>query len=307
MPASCVSASGAHISHAIASRMADAMCYSRAAKSLFQPGKAIRGGVPVIFPVVWPQGRPTPTPPRRCTALCAPAIGPSPTSDKAEWWRRFAFALELGSSSDATRNSGPARSLPSAYVVTIGLKRSTWLWKCKTDPAKDAFTFRRSACTYVSHRRRRQQGSDRRAGGPRVPGQNRQNAPQDPGCLKPITITGETDRVYLNSPDPVASSPIHKLGRRLSVIKEVLAKHRPLEPVDRQGQSHGRFRRRRMAGDAVCRDSQRRRECGFTLAAGKTHRMSASISRSTGTTKQWKCRVGIVVRCQCAEFPPSYS
>ena len=74
-----------------------------------------------------------------------------------------------------------------------------------------------------------------------------------PGPFRP---SAETDRVFPGAPGPCrVTDPV--LGRRVDVEKQNSRNHRGVEPVERQGRSHGRPRRGPVAVDAVRGSRQR--------------------------------------------------
>jgi len=178
------------------------------AHSQFAPGKAIRGGVPVIFPWFGPHPTRADLPAHgfaRTLPWHLATILP-PTAEGA------GLTLTLHSS-DETRGLWP-HDFALHYTVLVGRTLDLSLEVHNTGDAP--FTFEEALHTYLSVRDVRQisvEGLDGREYLDKV----------DEGRRKtqsgPITITGETDRVYLNTPDTVTVDDADA-RRRIVVSKE---------------------------------------------------------------------------------------
>ena len=84
-----------------------------------------------------------------------------------------------------------------------------------------------------------------------------------------MTITGETDRMYLDTAGPVAVDD-PALGRRLVVSKERQPHHGGVEPLDRPGAGHARTWGTTSTGLMVCVETANAlQEYSVTPGAGR--------------------------------------
>jgi glucose-6-phosphate 1-epimerase len=178
------------------------------AHSHFAPGTAIRGGVPIIFPWFGPHPTRTDLPahgfartlPWHLATVLPPSGGGAGVT----------LTLE---SSDETRRLWP-HDFALRYTVLVGRTLDLSLEVHNTGDAP--FTFEEALHTYLSVadvRQVRVEGLDGRDYLDKVDGGRRKTQ------SGPITLTGETDRVYLNTPDTVT---VHDPAacRRIVVSKE---------------------------------------------------------------------------------------
>ncbi|WP_157157511.1 D-hexose-6-phosphate mutarotase [Diaminobutyricimonas sp. LJ205] len=176
--------------------------------SRFRAGSAIRGGVPICFPWFGPHG----------TDASAPAHGFARTTD----WEFFGadesddavtVTLRL-TDTDETRASAWPHRFEAFYTVRVGEQLDLSLTVANRDDV--AFRYEQALHTYLTVgdvRDIRIRGLedipylDKVLGGPSLPGQ-----------AGPLTITGETDRIYLGPAEPtVVEDPA--LGRSITVTK----------------------------------------------------------------------------------------
>ena len=168
--------------------------------SSFEPGKPIRGGVPVIFPWFGPH----PTDPTK------PAHGWARTS---VWTLRDVSAEEEDGVS-LTLSLGPVNGAALTYRVHAGPVLAMELQV--SNEGDTPLAFEAALHTYLAVADVLQadvEGLDGRQYLDKVDGMKRKTQ------SGPVTITGETDRVYLNTADTVT---VHDraAGRRLIVSKE---------------------------------------------------------------------------------------
>jgi glucose-6-phosphate 1-epimerase len=166
------------------------------AHSHYQPGKAIRGGVPIVFP--W--------------------FGPHPTDPKqpAHGWARTSVwdldhAAVDGTGTAAVTLSLAVEPFALRYTVRAGATLDMELEVHNTGRA--TVPFEEALHTYLSVADVRQvgiEGLDGRDYLDKVDGGRRKTQ------RGPITVTSETDRVYLDTPDTVT---VHDAGRRIVVSK----------------------------------------------------------------------------------------
>lgn len=250
------------------------------AKSLFQPGKAIRGGVPVIFP--WFGGK--------AGDPAAPAHGLARTTEwnladvRQSSEGPVVLTLEL-TSTPQMRKLWP-HEFSLRYLVTVGATLDLALEVRNTSGS--AFTFEEALHTYLTVgdvRKVKIEGLAGREFLDKTDGQRRKT--QAPGAME---ITGETDRVYLNTADVVTVTD-PQLGRRLSVEKQGSQATVVWNPWIAKAKAMADFGDEEWPG-MLCIETANAAENAISLAAGQTHRMSASISSKAGATKQWEMSGG---------------
>lgn len=188
---------GAHVTHYQPAGATPLLFLSKS--SYFHPGKPIRGGVPVVFPWFGPH----PSDPT------APAHG---------WARTSAWDLR-DVRRDADGTVAITLSLVRAgftltYNVHVGPRLDLQLTVRNESPTPA--TFEEALHTYLAvgdARRVRVEGLDGRTYLDKMEGSRRKTQ------AGAITLAGETDRVYVDTPDTVT---VHDLaaGRRVVVSKE---------------------------------------------------------------------------------------
>jgi glucose-6-phosphate 1-epimerase len=188
---------GAHLTHYQPAGSAPVLFTS--AHSLYQPGKAIRGGVPIVFP--W--------------------FGPHPTdaNQPAHGWARTSEWTLDDVRVDASGIATASLSLvvnPYSLGFTVRAGASLEMELDVHNTGDAATRFEEALHTYLAVadvRQVRVEGLDGRDYLDKVDAGRRRTQ------SGPITVTGETDRVYLNTPDTVT---IHDTtaGRWIAVSKE---------------------------------------------------------------------------------------
>jgi glucose-6-phosphate 1-epimerase len=167
-------------------------------QSVFDPRKAIRGGVPIC----WPWFGPHPTDPDQ------PQHGPARISE----WSIHHAALLPGGETLVTLGL-TLRGATLRYSVTVGESLTTRLVTTNDSPAP--LTITEALHTYLAVGDVRQVGIEGLAGVEyierNVPGRSRQTDPV-------LRIERETDRQYLNTPSPLTLTD-PSLGRRIVVTK----------------------------------------------------------------------------------------
>ena len=177
-------------------------------QSRFEPGKAIRGGIPICFPWFGPlEGHPN-----------APAHGFARTA----LWALAAAAADPDGGVTLTltlaRDEDPASDWPHAfaatYVVTVGPASLTTALTVR-HIGGEPFLYEAALHTYLHV------GDARRAtvhGLENTPWRDKVLARQMPGVDGPIAFTAETDRVYFDTTAPVTVID-PTLNRKLTVHK----------------------------------------------------------------------------------------
>ena len=106
------------------------------------------------------------------------------------------------------------------------------------------------------------------------------SARRKPQTAALVTITAETDSIYLDTPEQCRIED-RGWGRRIVIEKDGAAVERGVESLGRKGSRHGRPRRPRLARHGLRRDREYRRQRG-RLAADGQHEMSTAISVNAG-------------------------
>ena len=253
---------GAHVTH-YQPRGASPVLFTSAA-SHFAPGKPIRGGVPVIFPWFGPHADRTDL----------PAHGFART---AEWTVRDAgvdgsrctWVLLSLRSSDETRRVWP-HDFELNYRVRVGDALDLTLEVRNT--SDHAFTFEEALHTYLAVgdvRQVRVEGLDGREYIDKVDGMKRKRQ------SGPIHITGETDRVYLSTPDTVT---VHDpaAGRRIVVEKTGSATTVVWNPWVEKAKAMPDFGDDEWPG-MLCVETANAAENAVTVPPHKSHSMRATV------------------------------
>jgi glucose-6-phosphate 1-epimerase len=244
---------GAHVTHYQPRGFPPVLFMSAASR--FEPGQPIRGGVPVIFPWFGPH----PTDP------AAPAHG---------WARTSAWALENVAANDGGVEvvlSLRKNDFDVTYAVTIG--RELRMELSVRNTAASARRFEEALHTYLSVSDVRQVNVEGLAGREyvdKVDGMKRKTQSGN------VAITGETDRVYLSTPDPVT---VHDpaAGRSLVISRHGSASTVVWNPWVEKAKKMPDF------GDdewprMLCVETANVADNAVTLAPGAEHRMRAVIS-----------------------------
>jgi len=235
-------------------------------RSAFEKGKAIRGGIPLCFPWFGPPVAPQ-TGPQHGFArsvewtLAAVRNGPGKSSTS------LVFELE---SDDATRAIWPF-DFHATYTVTFGTALGLSL--DVTNTGKQPFTFSEALHTYFAVgdvRLVRIEGLDGVEYVSKIEGDVRIKQPSGA-----ISLVGETDRVYLNSPNTVRMID-PTLGRVLINSKHdsnttVVWNPWEAKSVAQTGLASGEWLK------MLCVESANSHENSVTLAPGQKHAMHASV------------------------------
>lgn len=253
---------GAHVTHFQPRGQKPVLFTS--AKSHFAAGKAIRGGVPMIFPWFGPKADDAKAPQHGFVRSVPWTLaGVSQAGDAV------AVKLTFGPS-DATRQVWP-HEFELAYTVTVGRTLELALEVKNTGPTP--FTFDEALHTYLAVadvRRATIDGLGGREFIDKVDAARRKTQP--PG---PFEIEGETDRVYLNTPDPVVvADPAG--GRRLTVAKSGSNATVVWNPWVAKAKALADFGDDEWPG-MVCVETVNAADNAVTLPPGQTHVMRATI------------------------------
>lgn len=239
-------------------------------RALYAPGKAIRGGVPVIFPWFGPHATDG-AKPMHGFARSRPwrliTSGPGPDG---------AAIVELGlGDDDATRALWPS-AFGLRYRIAIGEALVMELTTINTSPAP--FAFEAALHTYLAVGdvgRIGVAGLEHTTYIDKVDAMTRKR--HGAGALR---LTGETDRVFLNTTARcVVSDPV--LGRRLIVDKSGSATTVVWNPWASKGAAIADLEPqgwRRM----VCVETANAADDAITLAPGARHAISATIRVEAG-------------------------
>ena len=252
---------GAHVTHYQPTGAAPVLFTSE--RSLFTPGKPIRGGVPLVFP--WFGPHPTDaTQPAHGWARTSAWELQSVTRDSAD---HVTVILSLGVGELSLR---PIDGFTLIYTVRVGPELVMLLDVQNT--LKTAATFEAAFHTYLAVsdvRQVRIDGLDGRSYLDKVDAGRRKTQ------SGPITITGETDRVYVDSRDVVTVND-PGAGRTIVVEKEGSATTVLWNPWVEKARRMSDF------GDdewpkMLCIETANAADNAVTLAAGARHTMRAKV------------------------------
>jgi D-hexose-6-phosphate mutarotase len=255
---------GAHVTHYKPQGQKPVLFMS--AESLFDPAKAIRGGVPVIFPWFG----------MNANDPKAPQHGFARTT---EWPIRdiratngHGVAITLGlASSDATRKVWP-HDFESTFTVSVG-KALEMTMEVVNKSTREIF-FEEALHTYLAVGDIKRTKIDGLAGRTFIDKvDNKARKTQPAGAF---TLTGETDRVYLNTPDTVTVDDAAN-GRRLTVSKTGSASTVVWNPWIDKAKAMADF------GDEewpymLCIETANAADNVQSLAPGARHVMTASVT-----------------------------
>jgi glucose-6-phosphate 1-epimerase len=245
---------GAHVTHYQPRGQAPVLFTS--ARSRFARGEPIRGGVPVIFPWFGPH----PTDPK------APAHGFARTTE----WSLGDVTQDNDTVTVTLAMGSPKSSVRLRYAVTIGADLDLSLTVENLDAR--ALQFQEALHTYLAVSDVRQvsiSGLSGREYVDKVDGMKRKT---QPGRL---TITGEIDRIYLDTPDTVTVDD-PQMNRRIFVSKEGSASTVVWNPWVEKTKRMADF------GDdewprMLCVETANVAENAVTLAPGASHVMRAAV------------------------------
>jgi glucose-6-phosphate 1-epimerase len=251
------------------------------AHSWFEPGKPIRGGVPIVFPWFGP----------RASDPSAPAHG---FARLAEWHMESATQAADGSVTlvlglDAAKATNPA--WPHAYELRyrVGVGGTLGLFLEVRNTSDGAITFEEALHTYLAVSDVRRVSIAGLAGADyldKTDGMRRKTQGPDP-----IRITGETDRVYLNTQTTcVVDDPAG--GRRLVVNKQGSDVTVVWDPWVAKAQAMPDF------GDdewpqMLCIETCNAADHAVTLPPGHRHEMRATIRSEPRYGGDPRCRAHV--------------
>jgi glucose-6-phosphate 1-epimerase len=240
-------------------------------RSLFADGKAIRGGVPVIFPWFGPH----PTDPKIAAhGLVRARAWQLATADKKP---DGSVAVRLTFSSDIRTRAVWPHEFELTYTVTVG--RTLGLELAVQNTGDAPFQFEEALHTYLTLADVRQAKVDGLAGRTYI--DKTDKAARKVQTESPFGITGETDRVYLDTPDTVtvadpAGSTADGRPRVLAVTKQNSAVTVVWNPWVAKAAALSDFGDDEWPG-MICVETANAADSAVTLAAGQTHRMTAGI------------------------------
>ncbi len=254
---------GAHVTHYQPANQKPLLFVSR--QSMFEAAKPIRGGVPICFPWFGPRMQP----PHGFARLSEWAVESTAKADDGS------VRISLAFGSDATTKAAWPHDFKAKYTVTVGAELRLALEVFNT--GSEAFTFEEAMHTYLSVADVRQASIEGLEGMEYV---NRLPAPhkQLQGA-EAIRITGETDRIYLNTR---ATTVVHDpVGRRnISVAKDQSLTTVVWNPWIEKAKAFTDF-----ADDEwplmVCVETCNVGDYAVALGAGKSHTMAAVIQSKT--------------------------
>lgn len=240
-------------------------------RAVYAPGKAIRGGVPIIFPWFGPHAT-DPTKPMHGFARSRPwrLAGSGPGADGA-------VVVEFALDDDAATRAVWPSPFALRYRVTVGEKLTMEL--ATTNSGGAPFRFEAALHTYLAVgdvERLALTGLEDTAYIDKVDAMTRKRHGADP-----LRLSGETDRVFLGTTARcVVSDPV--LGRRLAVDKMGSATTVVWNPWSSKAPGIADLEPdgwRRM----VCVESANAAEDAVTLAPGARHVLSATIGVEAGS------------------------
>lgn len=197
---------GAHLTHFAPQGHKPVLFMSKS--SLFDPAKPIRGGVPVIFPWFGPNSADPKAPQHGFARTATWTIRDVRVGMDAV----ATVSLSLGASELSRRYW--QHDFNATYTVSVGKQLDMSLEVVNTSPAE--LTFEQALHTYLAVGDIRRTTIDGLAGRQFIDKADKgQRKTQSPG---PFSITGETDRVYVDTPDTVTVND-HANSRRLIVSK----------------------------------------------------------------------------------------
>lgn len=255
---------GAHVTHFQPAGERPVLFMS--GSSFYAPGKPIRGGVPVIFPWFGPRAGFPEAPAHGFARVLPWQVERLTQADSGE----VTLVLRLNSD-DRTLAEWP-HDFTLRYTITVGTSLKMVLSVENRSP--ESITFEEALHTYLAVEDVREACITGLAGTDyldKVDGFRRKTQGSDP-----IRITGETDRVYLNTETTcVAEDP--KAPRRLRVEKKGSATTVVWNPWIAKAAALPDF------GDnewpqMLCIETTNAAENAVTLAPGGTHEMCAVIT-----------------------------
>lgn len=236
------------------------------AESLFDPAKAIRGGVPLIFPWFGPSATNPKAPQHgfaRTTSWTIRDVQPG--RDGAT-----AVSLALGST-DGSRAHWP-HDFEATFTVTVGAALDMVLDVVNTGPGE--LGFEEALHTYLAVGDIRRTTIDGLAGRTFVDKVDKAQRKTQPAGA--FTLSGETDRVYLDTPDTVTVDDAAN-GRKLLVSKSGSASTVVWNPWTAKAKAMADFGDDEWPG-MLCIETANASDNAVKLAPGARHTMRATIA-----------------------------
>jgi glucose-6-phosphate 1-epimerase len=235
-------------------------------ESLFDPAKPIRGGVPLIFP--WFGGKADdPKAPAHGFARTSPwtvrdlICGPDGT---------VVVSLSLGPS-EGSRKHWP-HDFAATFTVRVGKTLEMALEVVNTSPGE--IEFEEALHTYLAVGDIKRTTIDGLAGRTFIDKVDKaQRKTQPPG---PFSITGETDRVYLDTPDTVTVDDAGN-GRKLLVSKSGSGSTVVWNPWIAKSKAMADFGDDEWPG-MLCIETANAADNAVKLAAGERHTMRSTVA-----------------------------
>jgi glucose-6-phosphate 1-epimerase len=254
---------GAHVTHYHPHHQAPLLFMS--AHSAFAPGKPIRGGVPICFPWFGPKKDDPSAPAHGFARLMEWSVESSAKADDGS----VQLVLSL-SSDDATLKAWP-HEFRTTFTVTVGPELRMTLEVRNT--GRDTFTFEEALHTYFSIADIHKvsiEGLEATEYIDKVDKMTRKNQ-----GAQPITFTGETDRVYLNT---TATTVAHDVagGRNISVAKTGSNATVVWNPWIGKAKAMPDYGDHEWTG-MVCIETCNVADCAVSLDPGKSHTIAAVI------------------------------
>jgi glucose-6-phosphate 1-epimerase len=256
---------GAHVTH-FQPRGHKPVLFMSAA-SLFDPAKAIRGGVPLVFPWFGPNAA-NPRAPQHGFARTTTWTIRDVRHDRGSGAVTLTFAL---GPSDSSRTHWP-HEFEAAYTVTVGPALDMAFEVANRSPGEIAYE--EALHTYLAVGDVRQATVDGLAGREYLDKMDKARRKTQPAGA--FTLVGETDRVYLNTPDTVTVDD-RANGRRLVVSKGGSAATVVWNPWVDKSKAMADFGDDEWPG-MLCVETANAAENAVKLAPGQRHVMRATVA-----------------------------
>jgi D-hexose-6-phosphate mutarotase len=256
---------GAHLCHwQPRSHPHPVLWMSRASR--FEAGAPIRGGVPICFPWFGPNA----------SAPAAPAHGVARivewTIDRVEAERDGTTVIVLSLAADAGTRAVAPHEFTLAYELRLGDALSMAL--TVANPAGALLAFEEALHTYFAVSDVRQVGVEGLAGATFVDKTDGgQRKTQDDAV---ITVRGETDRLYVNTPATITLAD-PGFGRRIRVVKSGSLSSVVWNPWVAKSRAMADFGDDEWPG-MICIETANAVENAVTLPPGASHTMTAAVS-----------------------------
>lgn len=255
---------GAHVTHYARTGQPPLLFMSK--QSAFLPDKPIRGGVPICFPWFGPKNDPAcpDAPIHGFARLMAWTVESTSATDDV-------VTLVLGLHATAQSKKQWPGDFHARYTIVIGATLSLEL--AITNNGADAVKFEEALHTYFTVADVRNAWIDGLAGASYLDKVDNFATKTQDGAVR---ITGETDRVYLNTTSAcIIHDPVHK--RKVVNAKENSSATVVWNPWIAKAKAMSDFGDHEWP-EMVCVETVNANVHAVTLAAGQTHTMKAVIS-----------------------------